>query len=65
MPTTATPLNSSAGSTPPHGPEREAACAELRALRPKVLEAMDELMVLQIKHALQLRDTPTDRMSRA
>ena len=50
----------------PHGhPEREAARAKLWAMRPKVLQAMDELQFLQIKYAMQLGDTPTENMSRA
>ena len=50
----------------PHGhPEREAARAKLRAMRPQALKAMDDLQFLQFKYALQLDDTPTDNMGRA
>ena len=46
-------------------PDRDAACAKVRAVRPRALKAMDDLRYLQIKYALQLRDTPVDGMCRA
>ena len=50
---------------PPGHPEREAARAKLRTMRPRALQAMDEVRSLQIQYALQLRDTPTGGMGRA
>jgi hypothetical protein len=41
----------------PHDhPDREAARAKLRALRPKALQATDEVWSLKIRYALRLRD---------
>ena len=50
---------------PPGHPECEAARAKLRTMRPRALQAMDEVRSLQIRYALQLRDTPTGGMGRA
>ena len=50
---------------PPGHPESEAARAKLRTMRPRALQAMDEVRSLQIRYALQLRDTPTGGMGRA
>ena len=53
------------GQLPHDDPEAKAAPAKLRAMRPKALEAMDEVRALEIRYTQQLRDTPTEDMSRA
>lgn len=45
--------------------KRRAALAKVRAVRPQVMQAMDEMHRLKIKYALGLHDTPTDDMARA
>ena len=50
----------------PHGhPERKTARAKLRAMQPRVLQAMDEVRSIEIRYALRLHDTPTGGMGRA
>ena len=44
-------------------PERKSARAKLLALRPKALEAIDALRLLEIRYALRLHDKPTGGMS--